>query len=166
MSYDDIKKADEAELQAGIRAAFDEAAVDPDGYDVIAALKRHGLVIAREVDVRPYDRLSRLSAAEYRANEAEAKEARVAAAAAYGGAIAACQASVSDTGRSVGHHRCSRKPKLVIRVSRDPQGDGRLVVCTTHAKRNDTHRFVETNGYMASIVGPGAVEVVEAEYQP
>lgn len=87
------------------------------------------LVIRYDVEL---DRIRRKMAAEKRQEALEAE--RLVAAVPYSGSIAFCQASVPDSGRSVGSHRCTRAPRFVIQ-KREWDGEAAMAVCALHAAK-------------------------------
>ena len=89
----------------------------------------------------------------------------------YHGAIKRCQArSTQAMGRHYSTNQCPRKPTKVRRVREihgTYRGDGRLAVCTQHARAtNPPDRWVHTDHWMDRGKPPTADQVVEPEYQP
>jgi len=113
----------------------------------------------------------------YKQQQKAAAEARLAAAVPYEGAISRCQASVMPGGRGGLSHRCNyERPRALYVVSREPYWGGkiattgktvdRIVVCSTHARDNTSHRHHEHRwGGIDKPQHGDALELVEEEYR-
>jgi len=148
-----------------LRAALAHAGQNPDAVDAIIDFL-DDTMYAVSYDFRRAEAQRKFL---YEQEQAAAKDANLAATVPYKGKIKYCQASVHYAGRMVGFHRCGNLAKRVMRlndIERDKRngGDGRLAVCTVHAKEGPVHVRRHTSD--SKWEAPSALEPVEPEYQP
>ena len=163
MNWSARQKELEAQDAAEIDSALRSLGHNPPIF--MGTLKEFGLTVAKIRDVSTYGRHSQIMDGERKAEDQQAREAAKAAAIPYSGAIKRCQADVFSNDRLASFYRCFKKGTLVVRrEERKGEGDGRLVVCGTHARDTSSHRHMGSGGFRGN--ESAATEVVESEYQP